>query len=225
MPAQAVVSLSEMARIEASDAVTYDNTITLFNGYLSLGLLPEAASLLERRVRTGTFPLRRPPFDALVEAQARFDAPERLLAVCETAIRSGARTPRVLYFFGTGLRSVPGRPGEASAVLAQVGPGSPYHLLALYALGQIAAERRDRAAAEKLFRRVEQGAGGPGGDAYLARRAARSRAELLLADGRGAEAAPVFEALVRKEKKPLDRIGLAAAGTIPCRPWNGSPRR
>jgi TolA-binding protein len=214
VPAQAVVSISEMARIEASDAVTHDNTITLFNGYLSLGLLPEAASLLERRVRTGTFPAAAPLFDALVEAQGRFDAPERLLAICETAIRSGARTPKVLYFLGTGLRSVRGRHGEASAVLAQVEPGSPYHLLALYALGQISADQRDVAAGD-LFSRVEQGAGGLERGGLLARKAARSRAELLLAAGRGVEATPVFEALVRKEKKSLDRIGLASAGTDP----------
>ena len=55
-PASAGVSLTEMARLEASDAVTIDGTRSLFRGYLSLGLLPEAASLLERRVRLGVFP-------------------------------------------------------------------------------------------------------------------------------------------------------------------------
>ena len=215
--AHAAVSLTGMARIEAKDAATQDDTLTLFRGYMSLGLLPEAASLLERRVRTGTFPAAAAgaPFDALVEAQARFASPEALVAACETAIRSGVRTPRVLYLYGTGLRSSPGHPGEASGILAQVGPGSPYHFLALYALGQIAAERGDLAHAEALFRRVEQEAGEPGGDASLAHRAARSRAEILLAAGRGAEAAPVFRSLIPKEKEPLDRIGLAASGGDP----------
>ena len=217
VPARAFVSLTEMARIEASDAATHDNTLTLFQGYLSLGLLSEAASLLERRVRMMIFPIpaAAPLFDVLADAQGRFDSPERLIAVCETAIRNGGQTPQVLYFYGTGLQSLRGRLGEASAVLARVGTGSPYHHLALYSLGQIAAERRDVAAAEELFRRVEQESGGPGGNSNLARRAARSRAEILIATGRGVEAAPVFEALLREENDPLDRIGLASAGTDP----------
>jgi tetratricopeptide (TPR) repeat protein len=217
VPARALVSLTEMARIEAADAATHDNTLALFQGYLSLGLLPEAASLLERRVRMMIFPIPAAAslFDVLVDAQGRFDSPERLISVCETAIRNGGQTPQVHYFYGTGLRSVRGRLGEASTVLAKVGPGSPYHLLSLYSLGQIAAKRRDLAAAEELFRRVEQQAGGPGGNGHIARRAARSRAEILIATGRGAEAAPVFEALLREENDPLDRIGLASAGTDP----------
>jgi TolA-binding protein len=156
-----------------------------------------------------------PLFDALVDAQNRFDAPERLFAISETAYLNGSLTPRVFYFYGTGLRYAPGRAGEASGILARVGPGEPYHPLALYSLGQIAAERRDVAAAEELFRRVEREAGGPGGNRNLARRAARSRAELLLAAGRGAEAAPVFERLLHEEDAPLDRIGLASSGADP----------
>src|SRR3990172_2142098 len=215
VPARAFVSLTEMARIEASDAATHHNTLPLFQGYLSLGLLSEAASLLERRVRMMIFPIpaAAPLFDVLADAQGRFDSPERLIAVCETAIRNGGQTPQVLYFYGTGLQSLRGRLGEASAVLARVGTGSPYHHLALYSLGQIAAERRDVAGGEELFRRVEQESGGPGGNSNLARRAARSRAEILIATGRGVEAAPVFEALLREENDPLDRIGLASAGT------------
>ena len=217
VPARAAVSLAEMARIEAVDVLPNENTLTLFQGYLSLGLLPDAASQLEQRIRTGIFPEAEaaPLFDALVAAQSRFDDPERLVAICETAIRSGARTPQVLYIYGAALRRVPGRLGEASAVLSRVEPRSSHHLLALYSLGQIAATRGDVAPAEKLFRRVEQGVGDPGGGGQLARRAARSRAEVLLPAGRGAEAAPVFEALLRKEKDPLDRIGLTVAGTDP----------
>jgi len=276
VPAQALVSLTEMAGIEATDAATHDNTLAIFQGYLSLGLYPEAASLLGRRVRTMTLPIPSAAtlFDVLVDAQGRFDSPERLIAVCETAILNGGQTPQVLYFYGTGLRSIHDRHGEAPWVLARVGPGSPYHLLALYALGQIAAGRRDLpaaeersrrveqeaggpgrngnlarkaarsraqklistgrgakaapaseaqiaaerrglAAAEEIFRRVEQEAGRPGGSGNLARRAARSRAQILIATGRGAEAAQVFEALLREENNPLDRIGLASTGTDP----------
>ena len=217
MPAQALVSLTEMARIEATGAATVDNTLTLFRGYLSLGLLPEAASLLERRVRMMVLPIPEaaPLFDVLVGVQAGFDFPERLIAVCETALLNGGQTPQVHYFYGTGLRSARGRFGEASEIFAKVGPGSSYHLPAVYSLGQIAAKRRDLAAAEELFRRVEQQAGGPGGNDNLARRATRSRAQIQLATGRGAEAVPVFEALLRGENNPLDRIGLASAGTDP----------
>ncbi|NNG46997.1 MAG: hypothetical protein HKM86_07785, partial [Deltaproteobacteria bacterium] len=217
VPAQALVSLTEMARIEATSDVSHDNTLALFQGYLSLGLFPDAASLLERRVRRMILPIPAAAalFDVLVDAQGRFESPERLIAVCETAMLNGGETPQVLYFYGTGLRGVRGRHGEASGVLARVGPDSPYHLLALYSLGQIAAGRRDLAAAEKLFRRVEQEAGGPGGNGNLARRAARSRAEILIATGRGAEVAPVFEALLREENNPLDRIALASAGPDP----------
>jgi tetratricopeptide (TPR) repeat protein len=203
-----------MARLEASDAGTIDGTRSLFSGYLSLGLLPEAASLLERRVRLGVFPsvAAAPLFDEVVSAQGRFDEPERLVAVCETAIRSGIRTPLILYSYGTGLRGIRGRLGDASAILAQVETEDPYRLLALYSLGQIAAERGEAGTALDLFRRVEEGAGGVERGGFLAARAARSRAELLLSAGKPLDAAPVFEALLREEKNPLDRIGLAAAG-------------
>jgi hypothetical protein len=210
------VSIPEMARIEAVDSISHDDTLYLYRGYLSLGLVPEAASFLERRVRMGTFPqaAAEGPFEALVEAQSRFDSPESLVTVCEAAMRSGVRTPGILYHYGTGLRRVPGRTGDASSILSQVGPGSPYHLPSLYVLGQIAAERGDPTAAETLFRRIEREAG-ESGNSRLARRAARSRAEMLLAAGRGAEATPMFHALAREEGGPLDRIGFAAGGKDP----------
>ena len=98
VPARAAVSLAEMGRIEAVDVLPQENTLSLFQGYLSLGLLPEAAALLEGRVRMGivTEAAAAPLFDVLVDAQSRFDAPERLVAICETAIRNGVRTPQVL---------------------------------------------------------------------------------------------------------------------------------
>jgi len=214
-PANAGVSLTEMARLEASDAVTIDGTRSLFKGYMSLGLLPEAASLLERRVRLGVFPAKAaaPLFDEVVSAQERYDDPERLVAVCETVLRSGIRTPLILYSYGTGLRRIRGRIGDASAILAQVATEEQYRLLALYSLGQIAAERGETSTALDLFRRVEEEAGARG--SFLAARASRSRAEVLLAAGRGPETVPLFQALLRKEKNPLDRIGLAAAGDNP----------
>jgi len=213
-PAVAGVSLTEMARLEASDAVTIGGTRSLFRGYLSLGLLPEGASLLERRVRLGVFPAAAaaPLFDEVVSAQGRYDDPERLVAVCETALRSGTRTPLILYSYGTGLRRIRGRLGDASAILAQVGTEEPYRLLALYSIGQIAAGRGETLTALNLFRRVEEEAWKRDWSGFLAARATRSRAELLLASGRGPEALQLFESLLWIEKNPLDRIGLAAAG-------------
>ncbi|MFZ2223891.1 MAG: hypothetical protein WAV26_04305, partial [Candidatus Deferrimicrobium sp.] len=111
-----------------------------------------------------------------------------------------------------GLRGIRGRLGDASAILAQVGTEEPYRLLALYSLGQIAAERGEAGTALDLFRRVEESAGGVERGGFLAVRAARSRAELLLSAGKPLDARPVFEALLRREGNPLDRIGLAAAG-------------
>jgi len=214
LPSRAGASLPEMARLEASDAVTIDGTRSLFRGYLSLGLLPEGASLLERRVRLGVFPAAAaaPLFDEVVSAQGRYDDPERLVAVCETALRSGIRTPLILYSYGTGLRRIRGRLGDASAVLAQVGTEEPYRLLALYSIGQTAAGRGETLTALNLFRRVEEEAWKRDWSGFLAARATRSRAELLLASGRGPEALPLFESLLWIEKNPLDRIGLAAAG-------------
>ncbi|MBP2675495.1 MAG: hypothetical protein H6Q84_2335, partial [Deltaproteobacteria bacterium] len=122
-PARALVSLTEMGRIEASEPVNQDNTIALFQGYLSLGLYPEAAFLLERKVRMMVLPIpaAAPLFDVLVDAQSRFGSPDRLVAVCETALANGGQTPAVLYFYGMGLRGVRKRLGEASEALAQVG--------------------------------------------------------------------------------------------------------
>jgi len=212
--AGADVSLTEMARLEASVNVTDPETRSLFRGYLSLGLPPEAALLLERRVRQGLFRAEAavPLFEEVVSAQGDSHPPEHLVAVAESALRSGARSPRILYFYGTGLRGTVGRVGDASAFLAQAGTEGPYGLLALYSLGQIAAERKDVAKAVELFRRVEEGAGGPEEGSLLAKRAARSRAELLLASGKESEARRVFGLLLRKGNAPLDRIGYAAAG-------------
>lgn len=216
-PADAGVSLTEMARLEASVKAADGETRSLFRGYMSLGLLPEAAALLERRVRLGLFPADAavPLFEEVVDAQGRYPEPGRLVLVAETAVRTGARTPSILYAYGTGLRGTAGREGDASAFLAQAGTEGPYGLLALYSLGQIAAGRNDTAKALALFRRVEEGAGGPDAGSMLARRAARSRAELLLAGGNGPEAAKVFQSLLRDGNVPLDRIGLAAAGEDP----------
>jgi tetratricopeptide (TPR) repeat protein len=218
-------SLSEMARLAASDEATIGDTRVLFQKYVSLGLLPEAASLLERQVRVGVLPAQAavPLFEELVAEQSRFDDPRRLAALCETSIRSDVRTPVVLYHYGIALRDIPGRLGDASAALAHVGAEAPYQSLALYSLGQIAASRGDTGAALELFLRVERGAGGMAYGGFLARRAARARAELLLATGKRDEARNLFDALLRREEAPLDRIGASASGADPGRALEGLP--
>jgi tetratricopeptide (TPR) repeat protein len=215
--ARAGVSLTEMARREAYVKAADVETRSLFRGYMSLGLFPEAAALLERRVRLGLFPAEAaaPLFEEVVAAQGLYPDPGRLVLVAETAIRNGARTPLILYTCGTGLRGTPGRAGDASAFLAQAGTEGPYGNLAMYSLGQIAAERVDVPKALELFRRVEEVSGGLEGGSLLAKRAARSRAELLLAGGNGPEAAKIFQTLLRNGNSPLDRIGSAAAGEEP----------
>lgn len=216
-PARAGISLTEMARIEASGNTAEGETRTLFRGYMSLGFLHEAAALLERRVRLGRFPAEAavPLFEEVVATQGRYPDPERLVRIAETAIHSGARTPLILYFYGTGLRGMGGKSGDASAILSQAGSEGPFGLLALYSLGQIAAERKDAGEAMGLFRRVEERGGGPVEGSLLAKRAARSRAELLLAGGNNPEAKKIFQELLRHGDEPIDRIGFAAAGEDP----------
>ena len=223
--ARAEVPLAEMARLASSVKAADGETRSLFRGYMSLGLFPEAAELLERRVRLGLFPIEAaaPLFEEVVAAQSRYPDPGRLVMIAETAIRSGARTPPILYFYGTGLRGTAGRVGDASATLAQAGTQGPYGLLALYSLGQIAAERKDVTRALELFRRVEEGAGGPEEGNLLAERAARSRAELLLTGGNESEAARVFQALLRNGNAPLDRIGYSASVAEPVQAMRQLP--
>jgi len=216
---RAEVSLSEMARLQAKDAAGAADTQALVRGYLSLGLVREAATVLERRVRVGTFPRQAAMslFEEVAAAQGRFDDPGKLLTVCEAAIRSGAASAPVLYEYGSALRGIPGRLADASATLARVGTEAPYGSLALYSLGQIAASRGETRNALELFRRVETETGGLAYGGPLTLRAGRSRAELLLAEGRAAEARQVFDTLTRRGSAPLDRIGSAAAGADPAR--------
>lgn len=224
-PPAAAMSVAEMARLEAGAEATVDGARTLFRGYMSMALLPEAVSALERRVRLGVFPAEAaaPLFEEAIAEQARFDDPAGIAALCEAAARSGVRTPMILYHHGTALRKLPGRIGDASGILATEGGDGPSRLLRLYSLGQASAARGETGTAAEIFLRVEEGAGGLERGGFLARRAARSRAGLLLTKGERDEAARIFRALTGLEANPLDRIGLAAAGADPVRDLSALP--
>jgi len=210
--AHAVTSLAETARMEAADRLDPPHIRSLFQTYVSLGMRREAAAFLERKIHLGELPREEaaPLFHEILMKRDLWDDPENLVAVCEAALGSGARTPRILYAYGTGLR-LSGRRSEGSAILAQIGPESPIYPYALYAIGQIAAEEGDSKTALEVLARVRQMGRGNGEGESLARRSALSQAEYLLALGRHGEAAQFFEALLRKGNDPLGRAGLAAA--------------
>jgi len=222
--ANAAVPLADIARGEAADRLTRPQILSLFRGYASLGMRAEAAAVLEKRVHLGDIPPEEaaPLFEEIVVEQSRGNDAGKLLSVCETALRAGARTPMVLYSYGTGLRMA-GRQGDGSDILAQIGAESPLHPYALYAIGQIAAERGDVDAASDIFRRVREMVEGREGGEPLARRALRSQAELLLTRGRPEEAASIYEALARKGRDPLDLVGRAASRTGKVADEGGPP--
>ena len=212
-PTHAATPLAAMARMEAADRMDGSGVLALFRGYASRGLRLEASDLLERELRTGE--IRRDEastlFEQIVVEQARRDDPETLLALCEAALRNGARTPLILYSYGTGLRST-GRLSESSATLAQVDPNSPVHPYALYAIGQNAAAKGEVDAALDIFRRVRGLVKERPGDGSLGERAARAEAWLLVLSGRPAEAAPFFESRSADSQDPLVSVGSALAG-------------
>lgn len=215
-PANATVSLAEMARLSATEWTDSRKVETLFRGYLSLGMRREAANLLERKIHLAEISRNdaTPLFEEVASEQSRWSDPGTLVEICEAALRNEVRTPLVLYSYATGLR-LSGKFSNASANFAQIGQGSPFYPYALFAMGQIAAEegRYDQALA--VFRRLLEiiDRGVPKADS-LKKRVTRSVAEVLLVLGRPGEAAPLFETLITA-KAPLARIGWAAA--IPAR--------
>jgi tetratricopeptide (TPR) repeat protein len=216
---EAAPSLAAMARLEASGRTDRDRTTLLFRGYASLGLRTEAAAVLERAIRLAAVTREEaaPLFEEIARAQSRRPDPESLLAICETALRSGVRTPFILYSHGFALRQ-DGRGTEGLAVLAGIPESSSVYPYALHAIGQEAADKGDFPAAAGVFARVRELCRGRPGTDGLARRAAMGQAEALLLAGRGEEAAALFEALLADAESPLARAGLLAA-----RPGAGSP--
>ncbi len=204
-----VLSVREMARLEAADPVDRNGILALYHGYVSLGLQKEAVSFLDRKINLAELTREEatPLFERIVVEQSRWDEPASFMATCEAALRNGIRTPLILYSYGTGLR-LAGRLSDASSILSKVGVDSPLHLFALYAIGQIAAEEGNTKSALEMFERVRMLAKDR---PELDRRVSRSQAELLLISGRPAEAVPLFEAVISRNQDPLVTIGMAAA--------------
>jgi tetratricopeptide (TPR) repeat protein len=215
----AAPSLAGMARLEALDRPDRDRIFLLSRGYASLGMRREAAALLERAIRLAAVTREEaaPLFEEIVRAQSRRPDPGGLLAVCESALRSGVRTPFILYSHGFALRQ-DGRGPEGLAVLAGIPEDSSVYPFALYAIGQEAAGKGDFPAAAGVFARVRDLSRGRTGADGLAGRAAVAQAEALLLAGRSEEAAALFGALPADAESPLARAGLLAA-----RPGAGSP--
>lgn len=211
-PASSAVILTDLARALASDNSAEAQVPSVVRGYLSLGLRREAASYLERKIHLAQISRNEATslFEEIVTEQSRYEDPGGLVAICETAIRNGARTPLVLYSYGTALR-LTGRLAEASAIFAQVRVESDYFPYALFAVGQIAAEEGRAEIADNVFRRIREAGRERGAGDLLTERATRSQAELLLTLGRPGEAAPLFQSLLGGGEDSLAKIGRAAA--------------
>jgi tetratricopeptide (TPR) repeat protein len=220
--AASAMTLTDMARAQVSDNTAEALVPSVCRGYSSLGLRREAASYLERSIHLAEISRDEaaPLFEEIVEEQSRYEDPGELVAICETAIRNGAKTPLVLYSYGTGLR-LTGRLAEASAIFSQVPKESVYSSYALFAIGQIAAEEGRAETALNVFNRVRESVRERGTADFLAKRAARSQAELLLTLGRPGEAAPLFRSLLPSREDPLAEIGLAVVDNG-ARVGNGS---
>jgi tetratricopeptide (TPR) repeat protein len=204
------MTLTEMARALVSDNTAGAQVPAIIRGYSSLGLRREAASYLGRKIHLAEISLAEatPLFEEIVKEQSRYEDPGGLVAICETAIRNGARTPLVLYSYGTALR-LAGRLAEASAIFSQLPKESAYSPYALFAIGQIAAEEGRAETAQNVFHRVREVGRERGAADFLTERATRSQAELLLTLGRPGEAAPLFQSLLRRGEDPLAEIGRA----------------
>lgn len=210
--ASAVPSISAMARLRASPPKERGEILSLFDGYVSLGLREEAGRYLEQEVRLGQMTREdaAPLFEKIALEQSRWDEPSGLVSICEMALRSGVRTSRILYSYGTGLR-LAGRLSDARAILSEIPAGDPLHSFALFSIGQIAADEGDAKTAMDHFARVRLLVKDRPQQDDLEQRVALSQAELFLVTGRPAEAVPLMEAALRRSKDPFLRIGMAAA--------------
>ena len=214
-PAMSAVTLTQMARVLASGDAAKGKVPDVFRGYSRLGLRREAAAYLEKAIQLAAIPREQaiPLFEEIVREQSRWDDPAGLAAICETAIRNGAGTPLVIYSFGTALRQS-GRLAEASSIFSRIKQDSLYYPHALYAVGQIEAEKGHGESAVRVFDRVREIHRGRGGGDALANRVALSQAELLLTLGRPGEAATLLVSLPGEGVDPITAIARAAAENI-----------
>jgi len=210
--ASSVPSIAAMARLQAFPPEEHGKILSLFDGYVSLGLREEAGGYLEQKVHLGQITREdaTPLFEKIAVEQSRWDEPSGLVSICEMALRSGIRTPSILYAYGTGLR-LAGRLSDARSILSQISAGNPLHPFALFAIGQIAAEEGDAKTALDHFARVRLLVKDRPHPGVLDRRVALSQAEMFLVTGHPAEAVPLMEAALRQSKAPFLQIGLAAA--------------
>lgn len=215
-PAMSAVTLTRVARIVASSDVARGKVSDVFAGYTDLGLRREAAAYLERAIQLGAISREdaTPLFERIAREQSRWDDPDDLLAICETAIRNGAGTPAVTYSYGTALRQL-GRLAEASSIFARIAPDSPYYPYGLYAVGQIAAEERRGESAEGVFGRVREILRKRGHEDTFSRRVLLSQAELLLTLRRPREAAGLLALLPGEvETQSIAGVVRAAADNV-----------
>ena len=211
-PVAAGVSLTEMARMEAAGTGESGRVRALFQGYAALGMRAEAAEVLERGIHLGEIRVEdsAPLFEQAAIEESRRNDPETLSRICETALRNGVRTPKILYAYGTALR-MSGRLSDARTIFGKIGQETPLHPFALFALGQISAQEGNESGALELLDRVLGITAGKPELAGFSDRVARARAECLLLLGRRKDAAKVFETLLRKREDPVARLGLAAS--------------
>ncbi len=212
-PSFAGSSITDIARLSHFDRMERPAILGFIEGCSSLGLPQEAAEFLEKRVQLGEITREdsAPLFEGILARQTGQAAPDMLLAVCKPAMRAGVQTPMILYAYGTALR-LAGRLSEGATVLAQIDLRSPLYPYALYEIGQIAAERGEEKEALEIVRRVGETVKGVPGGEFLARRAMRSEAELLMSAGRFGESARLFKHLLENSEDPYYSIGAALSG-------------
>ncbi|HEY5996032.1 MAG TPA: hypothetical protein VIU29_03385, partial [Candidatus Deferrimicrobiaceae bacterium] len=214
-------SLSQMARIEASGEANPERDAILFHGYLALGLRRDAASLLERRLRSGMLSASQaaPRFEALLDVYGGDFDPDETAAVCRMADRNNVRKSSILYACGRTLLEK-GNARDGAPFLGAIVPDDPLYPYALQALGQAAAAGQDYLAASAMFGRARgQFVGRP----EEAARAALAQAECLLLLGRESEAIPLFEDVLSVEESPVARAGLGYARGDGSSPAAGEP--
>ncbi len=213
MPSFAGRSITEIARLSDVDRLDRPGILAYVEGCSALGLWREAAEFLETRIQLGEITREEsaPLFEGILADPFGQTDPETLLAVSETALRAGVRSPMILYANGTALR-LTGRLSDGSAILAQIERQSPLFPYAIYALGQIAAETGNEKGALDLMRRVREAVEGVPGGEFLAERAMRSEAELQLLAGRYGESARLFKRLLEAGDDPYSSLGAALSG-------------
>ena len=174
-PARAGVSLSRMARLEASDAVTIDGTRSLFKGYMALGLLPRRHRFSNGGSAWACSPRRRRCRSSRRSSVRRDD----------TTIRGARRGLRDRHSSGAGHPDlIPTGRGCGGSGAARGRFRDPFGMKRKTFHGfSPCTPRPDRrgegGARDRTSSAREEGAAGVEEGSFLAARAARSRADAL----------------------------------------------